>query len=362
MREQVIASRGSRRAAAPARGSVQRPARRGNSGARAARTFSLRTLFGYVPSALKVILGILVVITLIVGYRVAASASLFQVRSIDVVGTSRTSAEEIEGLTRRAVTRTGVWRADLSALSAELGRLPGVRRAVVSRVLPDGLRVRITERVPVAVVHTAGGHFVWVDDEGVALGEMKASDQMPAFFIRGWNEDGTDEARKDNTEQVRKYLEVVREWAALGLSERVSEVNLSDLRDVRAQLAGNDSQIEVRLGGQELGSRLKIALEALDAYKQTPRGSSITYVDTLTGRVVIGFSSGNKIATGNATAASDSTSSTASSTPTVATKQTNSNSAARRNTESGTLNDKKVDKSNGRREQKPANNSRVPLR
>ena len=362
MREQVIASRGSKRAASPARGVVQRPARRGNSGARAARTFSLRTLFGYVPSALKLILGILVVITLIVGYRVAASASLFQVRSIDVVGTSRTSAEEIEGLTRRAVTRTGVWRADLSALSVELGRLPGVRRAVVSRVLPDGLRVRITERVPLAVVHTVSGHFVWVDDEGVALGEMKPSDQMPAFFIRGWNEDGTEEARKDNTERVRKYLEVVKEWAALGLAERVSEVNLIDLRDVRAQLAGNDSQIEVRLGGQELGPRLKIALAALDVYKQTPRGSSITYVDLQSGRVVIGFSSGNKIATGDATVVSDSTASTANSPPTVATKQTNSNSAARRSTESTTLNDKKIDKNNTRHEQKPPNNGRLPLR
>lgn len=362
MREQVIASRDSRRAPAPARGLVQRPARRGNSSARAARTFSLRTLFRYVPSALKAILGILVVISLIVGYRVAASASLFQVRSIDVVGTSRTSAEEIEGLTRRAVTRTGVWRADLSALSAELGRLPGVRRAVVSRVLPDGLRVRITERVPVAVVHTAGGHFVWVDDEGVTLGEMKPADPMPAFFIRGWNEDGTDEARKDNIERVQKYLEVVRAWAALGLSERVSEVNLIDVRDVRAQLAGNDSQIEVRLGGQELGPRLKIALEALDVYKQTPRGSSITYVDLQSGRVVIGFSSGNKIATGTEAAASDSTSSVASSTPAVATRQTNSNSAARRGTESVTLNNKKLEKNNTRREQKPATNSRVPLR
>ena len=362
MREQVIASRGSKRAAAPARGVVQRPARRGNSGARTKRTFSLRTLFGYVPSALKLILGILVVITLIVGYRVAASASLFQVRSIDVVGTSRTSAEEIEGLARRAVTRTGVWRADLPALSVELGRLPGVRRAVVSRVLPDGLRVRITERVPLAVVHTAGGHFVWVDDEGVALGEMKPSDQMPVFFIRGWNEDGTEEARKDNTERVRKYLEVVKEWAALGLAERVSEVNLIDLRDVRAQLAGNDSQIEVRLGGQELGPRLKIGLEALDVYKQTPRGSSITYVDLQSGRVVIGFSSGNKIATGDAIAVSDSTASTASSPPTIATKQTNSNSAGRRSTESTRLNDKKIDKNNTRREQKPANNARLPLR
>jgi len=242
---------------------------------------------------------------LFVGYRVAASASLFQVRGIDVTGTSRTSAEEIEGLTRRAVAKTGVWRADPSAISAELERLPGVRRAVVSRVLPDRLRVRVTERVPVAVVRTAAGHFFWVDEEGVALGEMKPADTVPSFFIRGWNEDGTEGARNENAERVRKYEEIVREWSALGLSDRVSEVDLIDLKAVRAQLAGNDSEIEVRLGGQDLGERLKQALEQLDKYRQTPRGSSITYIEAQTGRIVIGTSSGSKVSTATASATDD---------------------------------------------------------
>jgi cell division septal protein FtsQ len=363
MREQVIASRGTRRPATPARDVVQRPARRGNSRAGAPRTFSPRTLFAYVPSALKVILLILTLVTLIVGYRVAASASLFQVRSIDVVGTSRTSAEEIESLTRRAVARTGVWRANLSAISAELARLPGIRRAVVSRVLPDGLRVRITERLPAAVVHTAAGHFVWVDDEGVALGEMKPTDHLPPFFIRGWNEEGTEEARTENSQRVQKYLEAVREWGAVGLSERVSEINLIDVRDVRVQLAGDDSQIEVRLGGQELGKRLKLALDVLDEYKQTPRGSSITYVDLQGNRVVIGFSSGNKVSAGPDSAPAEPPPSVATSSPAASPKETNSNNATRRSSQNSSLsnNDQKATKGKANRDQKPGT-VRVPLR
>src|SRR5882672_5560242 len=186
MREQAIPSRGSRRSSAATREFVQRPARRDGREAGRSRSFSPRTLFGYVPSALKVVLAILALMAAFVGYRVAASAAMFQVRTIDVTGTSRTSAEEIEGLTRRAVAKTGVWRADLAAISTELERLPGVRRAVVSRVLPDRLRVRVTERLPIAVVHAASGHFFWVDDEGVALGEMKLADNVQSFFIRGW--------------------------------------------------------------------------------------------------------------------------------------------------------------------------------
>lgn len=297
MREQVIASRSSRRANRQGKGFAQRPVRRDGRPVEPNR-FSGRVLLGYVPTALKLVVLTLAIIGLAIGYRAASSASLFQVRAVDVTGTSRASREEIEGLVRRAVSRSGVWRADLSALSTELSRLPGVRRAVVTRVLPDRLRVRITERVPLAVVRTSSGHFLWVDDEGVALGEMKTSDQMPPFFILGWNEDGTNEARQDNVERIKKYQEAVREWQAAGLTERISEINLFDVHDVRAQLAGQDSQIEVRLGSQDLGKRLQTALDVLDEYKQTPRGALITYVDFQGDRVVLGFSSGSKLSAG----------------------------------------------------------------
>jgi cell division septal protein FtsQ len=161
-------------------------------------------------------------------------------------------------------------------------------------VLPDGIRVRVTERVPLAVVRTAGGHFVWVDEEGVGLGEMKAGDQMPPFFIHGWSEDGTAEAGKENIERVKKYLEAVREWQAIGIADRVSEITLFDVHDIRAQLSGNDSQIEVRLGAQDLG-RLKMGLDVLDEYKQTSRGALITYIDVQTDRVIVGSASGSRL-------------------------------------------------------------------
>ena len=297
MREQVIASRGGRRNPVPAKGFVQRPRRRDNR--EAASKFSPRAMFGYLPLALKFVLAALVAITIVVGYRVAASAALFQIRSVDISGAARVPADEIEAVTRKAVIRTGVWKADLSAISAEIQKLPGVRRATVTRVLPDRLRVRVVERVPLAVVRTAAGHFVWVDEEGVAMGDMKSAERIPSFFIRGWSEEGTEDARKENVERVQKYMEAVRAWEIAGLSERVSEVDLTDVRDVRAQLAGADSQIEVRLGAQDFGSRLKRAFEVLDDVRNTPRGPFVTYVDFQGSHIVVGFSSGNKLSAGS---------------------------------------------------------------
>jgi cell division protein FtsQ len=254
----------------------------------------LRALLGYVPAFLKFVLAIIVGVLIFAGYRVAASASFFQVRKVEVQGNSRVSGEEVQALVRKEVEKTGVWKADLNGMNTRLEKLPWIRTAVVSRVLPDGIRVRITERVPRAVVRTASGRFRWIDDDAVLLGEMLPSDQIPAFFLRGLNEDDPEGARAENQERVAKFMELQRDWDAAGLSERVSEVNVIDVKDVRAQLAGDDSHIEIRLGSKDQGQRLKEGLQALDGQKQLGRGSLISYIDMNKGNksALIGMASG----------------------------------------------------------------------
>lgn len=281
--------RASNRGAAAGKGRadaiVQRPAKR-ERGATSTRSRSgrLRSALRFAPLAVKIMLAVVAGYLIFTGYRAAASASFFQVRTLDVSGASRVPADDIRAVVRRTVSKDGVWNADLDAVSKEIvERLPWVRTAVVSRVMPDGLRVRVTERVPRAVVRNSSGKLTWVDEDAVVLGAMSATDHMPAFFMRGWDDSKTDLARTENSERVRKFLEMSRDWEALGLSERVSEVNLADLKDVRAQLAGNDSQVEIWLGKEDFGNRLKRALETLDEQRQTPRGPFITHVNVSQG-------------------------------------------------------------------------------
>lgn len=270
---------------------AQRPSRRDSGGAGVGSR--LRSLFNYFPSVLKVVLAIVIGLVIFAGYRAVASATFFQVRSVEVQGTARVASDEIQALIRHQAEKTGVWNADLSALTASIERMPWVRTAVVSRVLPDGIRVRVSERVPRVVVRTAAGRFRWADEEAVLLGEMLPSDQIPAFFLRGLAEEDSETARVENRERVEKFLDLQKDWDAVGLSERVSEVNVFDLRDVRAQLAGDNSQIEVRLGSQDQGKRLKEALNVLDEQRQTPRGSLISYIDMSQGkRAIVGLASG----------------------------------------------------------------------
>ena len=292
MRDQVIPQKvGNRTGIGKSRSGVgQRPAKRGSAESIGAR---LRSLLGYVPTALRIATIAIVCLLVVVVYRAAAAASFFQIKKVETKGASRASVDEIQAAVRHDVADTGVWRADLQAISQHLEHLPWVRSAIVTRVLPDGIRVRITERQPRAVVRTSSGRFIWVDDDAVYLGEMAATDQMPAFFLRGWNEDEGGQA--ENRQRVAKFLELQRDWEGQGVAERVSEVNLQDLRDVRVQLAGDDSQIEVRLGSQEQGVRLQKALTVLDAQRQTARGPLISYIDLSQGkRAIVGLTTGNR--------------------------------------------------------------------
>jgi cell division protein FtsQ len=294
-----------------------------------------------VPSFLKIVLAIGVGVLVFAGYRAAASASFFQVRKVEVQGASRVSADEVQALVRKEVEKTGVWQADLKGMNERLEKLPWIKTAIVSRVLPDGIRVRITERVPRAVVRTASGRFRWLDEDAVMLGEMLPTDQIPPFFLRGLNEEDPEGARTENRERVEKFLELQRAWDAAGLSERVSEVNLIDIRDIRAQLAGDDSHIEIRLGAQDQGKRLKDGLEVLDAQKQSARGSLISYIDLSQGnkRAILGLTSGAH-ATESAQISNPSVTSPPDSPTLVAASRASVNAAAIRNADIKTTSDR----------------------
>jgi cell division protein FtsQ len=272
----------------------QRPARRDREPGESIGT-RLRSLVGYVPLALRIAVIAVIALVGLVGYRAAASADFFKVRNVEMRGAVRASDEDIKATVLRDVGATGVWRADLEQVSKRLERLPWVRTAIVTRVLPDGIRVRIAERQPRAVVRTTSGRFIWVDDDAVYLGEMSPADQIPAFFLHGWNEEDSTAAQAGNRERVARFLELQREWDAQAVSDRVSEVNLLDLRDVRVQLAGDDAQIEIRLGAEDQAARLKKALTVLDAQRQTTRGPLISYIDLSQGkRAIVGLVTGKQ--------------------------------------------------------------------
>src|SRR6476661_3603871 len=98
-----------------------------------------------------------------IGFRTVTASQFFDVSLIEVRGTERASRQDIERLVSAQSAKSGVWNADLPDIKARVEKLPFVRTAAVSRILPNGLRVSIEERVPKAIVRLGSGDFL-VDD------------------------------------------------------------------------------------------------------------------------------------------------------------------------------------------------------
>ena len=113
-------------------------------------------------------------------WRHTQSNARFAVRHIEVEGAVHTPQAALELATSRFVGRN-LFQIDIDRMQRDLGRLGWVRSIHVEKSLPDTLRIRITEREPVALVRTSD-RLLYVDVEGAAFAELSPAagdDDLP---------------------------------------------------------------------------------------------------------------------------------------------------------------------------------------
>jgi cell division septal protein FtsQ len=196
------------------------------------------------------------------GYRTVTASDFFDVKKIDVRGVSRASRDEIEKIVAGQTERSGVWNADIAGIKDRVEKLMFVKTAAVSRVLPDGVRVDVTERVPQAIVRLGSGDFL-VDGEGVVLTTAPKPEENMPFAMRGWDESKTEKASKDNIERVKLYQKMLDEWRTYELAARIKEVNLADVRDPKVIVEDSGVNIPIAVGKDTYGKRLMEGLKVL---------------------------------------------------------------------------------------------------
>ena len=214
------------------------------------------------------------------GYQTVTASSFFDVKKIEVRGISRVSREEIERIVRSQAERNGVWNAELEQIKADVEKLNFVKTAVVSRFLPDGILVRVNERIPKVVVRL-NDTDLWVDDEAIIMGAVGKNDDRPPFSLRGWDEARSEKAQKDNQERVKLFLKIQDEWQNLGLAKRVISLNLRDLQDAQVVVEDTGENISIFLGKEDFGKRLQRALSVIEG-----KGESIESLISRGGNVV----------------------------------------------------------------------------
>lgn len=231
---------------------------------------------------------ILVGVVLFVGYQRATASSVFDANRIDVAGAIHTKADVIEKNVRALVADSGVWNADLSEIKRQIEQSTWVKSATVSRVLPDGLRVRIVERLPRAVVKLQSGAKVWVDDEARILGEPDANEKDLPLVLQGWNESKDPEATRKNQDRLQLYLKLQNEFRQSELAARITALNLTDVQDIVAINEQNNRIVEINLGNKDFSQRLKTALDIV-AQREELKNAERVKIINYDGHPVVSF-------------------------------------------------------------------------
>ncbi len=190
-----------------------------------------------------------------------------------------------------------VVRVPLTERRETLESLPWVEQAHVQRVLPNRIRVEITERTPVAFLRT-GSELSLMDAQGVIL-ERPADGQFRFPVVSGLGESmalGTREQRMNLYVQFMKEIE----RAQPGAADHVSEADLSDAADLRATLtglgaaSGGARPILVHFGDSDFGSRYHLLAENIDQWRAS--AGSVDSVDLRFARQVVVNPESDKIA------------------------------------------------------------------
>jgi len=156
-----------------------------------------------------------------------------------------------------------VLRVPLDTRRSQLEQIPWVESASVQRILPNRLRIELTERTPVAFARN-GNELALIDAHGVILDRPQGED-MRFPIVTGVSEEVARDQREKRMQTYEEFIKDV-DLVRAGSSDRVSEIDLSNPKDLRVVMTGlanaNDRQaVTIHFGSGEFIGKYKMLVD-----------------------------------------------------------------------------------------------------
>ncbi len=209
----------------------------------------------------------------------AAHDPRFRIESSDniqILGNSEVTKAELLSVFGGDMGRN-VFFVPLSERRADLERLPWVETATVMRLLPDQLRVSVTERTPAAFVRS-GNEIGLVDRDGVLLAMDPATMAAKHYSFPVVTGIEANDPPSTRAARMKIYQRFIADLDSSGerLSSQLSEVDLSDPEDVKALVPSDGTELLLHLGDEDFLTRWHNYQQHLAEWKaQYPRLASI---------------------------------------------------------------------------------------
>jgi cell division protein FtsQ len=187
---------------------------------------------------------------------------LVKPEQISVVGNHIVPREEVVKLFVHDRNRS-ILRIPLEARRKQLQEVPWVEEASIQRILPNHLRVEITERTPMAFFRN-GTELTLIDAHGVLLDRPDGED-LHFPIVTGLSESMSREERERRMQTYQEFMKAV-DLVRPGSSDRVSELDLGNPRDLRGVLTGLESgdqaqAVTVHFGQNDFVGKYRMLVE-----------------------------------------------------------------------------------------------------
>jgi len=181
--------------------------------------------------------------------------------TLEIRGVKHASAARISAVFADDFGKS-IYLMPLAARRRSLLAIEWVRDATVSRRWPNGVRVDIVERAPVAfaLLPAAGGAFetALIDADGALLNPpVGAAFDLPA--VRGIRRD---QPASDRRERVRLAVAMLRELQRY--AAQVSEIDATDVENLRLIYTANGRAVRLMMGNRNFLPRLTNFLSHYD--------------------------------------------------------------------------------------------------
>jgi cell division protein FtsQ len=176
--------------------------------------------------------------------------------NIAVSGTNNVSRSQVRNVMASDIDRN-VFFVPLEERKKQLEQIPWVQSASVMRLLPNRLKIDITERIPVAFVEI-GSHIALIDASGVIMELPPGQTARYSFPVVVGISDS--DPLSTRAARMKIYSQFTKELDSSGghYSADISDVNLSDPYDIKATVTDPHGAVLVHLGPSNFLEHFKV--------------------------------------------------------------------------------------------------------
>jgi cell division protein FtsQ len=184
--------------------------------------------------------------------------------NIEVTGNENVTKAQIMEVLGSDIGRN-IFFVPLSQQKLQLEQIPWVESASVMRFVPNSLKVEIHERTPVAFARV--GPRIFLIDAGGTLMDLPPKRKYSFPVILGMN---PGEPLSTRLPRMKAYNQLVQELDSGGArySQDLSEVDLSDLENLKVRVNDPQGDVLVELGASDFLKRYKTYVSHVQEWRQ----------------------------------------------------------------------------------------------